>query len=74
MSDDLFLRSDEGRDRTHSMDIVGASFDACERRNGVIDYDTNLFTLLRGTGKHCGARSILSEGTVNTLTLELDIR
>jgi hypothetical protein len=41
------------------MGIVGASLDACERGNGVIDYDTNLFTLSRGTGKHCGTRSIL---------------
>jgi hypothetical protein len=39
--------------------IVGASFDARERGHSVIDNDTNLFTLSRGTGKHCGTRSIL---------------
>ena len=35
------------------MSIVGASLDACEGSNGVIYYDSNLFTLSRGTGKHC---------------------
>jgi hypothetical protein len=59
--DNLLLRSNECWDRTHSMGIVGASFNACEGSNSVVYYDANLFTLSRGTGKHCGTSSILSD-------------
>jgi hypothetical protein len=53
ISDNLLLRSNEYRDRTHPMGILGASLDACEGSNGVIYYDSNLLTLSPGTGKHC---------------------
>ena len=54
IGDNLLLRGNERRDGTHPMGIVGASLDACQGRNGVVYYDPNLFTLSRGTGKHCG--------------------
>jgi hypothetical protein len=57
--DNLLLRGNECRNGTHPMRVFGASLDTCKRCDGVIYYDTKLFALSRGTGKHCRTPSVI---------------